>query len=593
MKKFFTWLLIMILSLSLTACGTSVGSGSATSTIKDGTYTGEGIGKGGPIKVEVTIKDDTITGIKVVSHSETEGLDKSMDTLTENILKTNSADQDAISGCTLTSKGFLEAVNAAIASAGATPDMLKKIDGNVGVTTEKKNVEETRDIVIIGAGGAGFNAAIEAKMAGSDVLIIEKLPVAGGNTLISGAEYAAPGNWLQKKENISDNPQLMIEDTLKGGDHKNDPELVKTVAENALDGAVWLRDVVGVEWEDELMFFGGHSVKRSLIPLGASGQEIIKKQLAKAEELNIPIYYDTPATELITDKSGKVVGVKAEGTDTNYTIHTNKAVIIATGGFGSNIEMRKKYNPDIDETILSTNSVGSTGDGIVMAEKIGAALTGMEYIQTYPICDPLTGTLLYYDDARLYGHTVIVNKEGKRFVEELGRRDVMSMAIKAQTGHAAYELIDHNGFVESKLQENHAAELDYLYKNDLLVKADTLDEVAAFFEIEAEELKKTVTNYNSYVDAGKDPEFNKRSLPSKIEKGPFYMIKAVPAVHHTMGGIKINPNAQVINTEGKVIEGLYAAGEVTGGIHGTNRLGSNALADITVFGRIAGQNAAK
>ena len=341
------------------------------------------------------------------------------------------------------------------------------------------------------------------------------------------------------------------------------------------------------------MFFGGHSVKRSLIPLGASGQEIIKKQLKKAEELGIPVLYNTPATELIVDETGKVVGVKAEGPDANYSFKTNKAVILATGGFGSNIEMRKKYNPDIDESILSTNTVGSTGDGIIMAQAVGADVVGMEYIQTYPICDPLTGTLLYFDDARLYGHTVIVNKEGKRFVEELGRRDVMSMAIKAQTGHVCYELIDQNGFEQSKLQENHARELEYLYDNKLLVKADTLDEIAAFFELDAAELKKTVDNYNSYVAAGSDPEFNKRSLPSTIEKGPFYMIKAVPAVHHTMGGIKINTDAQVVNAQGKVIEGLYAAGEVTGGIHGTNRLGSDALADITVFGRIAGKNAAK
>lgn len=217
----------------------------------------------------------------------------------------------------------------------------------------------------------------------------------------------------------------------------------------------------------------------------------------------------------------------------------------------------------------------------------------MEYIQTYPICDPLTGTLLYYDDARLYGHTIIVNKEGKRFVEELGRRDVMSMAIKAQTGHVCYELLDQKGFEASKLQENHGPELEYLYKNDLLVKADTIKEAADFFGIDAVELQKTVDKYNSYVADGNDPEFNKRSLPSTVEVGPFYILKATPAVHHTMGGIKINTNAQVLDTEGNVIEGLYAAGEVTGGIQGANRLGSNALADITVFGRIAGQNAAK
>ncbi len=599
MKKLLSLLLVILLAISLVGCNTPVNSENGKkeapkeeTKIKDGVYEGTGLGKGGEIKVSVNIKGDAITEIKTLSHNETSGFDTAIDTLAEKMISLNSTDVDIVSGCTLTSKGFTEAVNAALTSAGATADMLKKTDS--GQKNEaKKDIVESHDIVIIGAGGAGLTAAIEAKAAGADVIVLEKMPMAGGNTLISGAEYAAANNWIQKKEGIEDSAELHIQDTLKGGDNLAKEELVRIMAENALAGAEWLRDEVGVIWEDELMFFGGHSVKRSLIPLGASGREIITKLAAKAEKMDIPVLLNTKATSLITDSNGKVVGVKAEGEDANYTFNTSKAVIIASGGFGSNVEMRVKYNPDIDGSILSTNTTGSTGDGIVMAEDIGANLLGMEYIQTYPICDPLTGTLLYYDDARLYGHTVIVNKEGKRFVEELGRRDVMSMAIKAQTGSVCYELLDQNGFVASKLQENHGPELDYLYRNDLLVKADTLDKAAEFFGIDAAELKSTVDKYNSYVEEGKDPEFNKRSLPSKVEVGPFYILKAAPAVHHTMGGIEINENAQVLNKDGKIIEGLYAAGEVTGGIQGSNRLGSNALADITVFGRIAGQNAAK
>ncbi len=599
MKKFLSLLLVMLLAISLVGCNTPVNSDNKEkeaqkeeTKIKDGVYEGTGIGKGGEIKVSVNIKGDVITEINTLSHNETPGFDAAIDTLTEKMISLNSTDVDIVSGCTLTSKGFTEAVNAALTSAGATADMLKKTD--TGLKNEaKKDIVESHDIVIIGAGGAGLTAAIEAKAAGADVIVLEKMPMAGGNTLISGAEYAAANNWIQKKEGIEDSAELHAQDTLKGGDNLAKEEIVKIMAENALAGAEWLRDEVGVIWEDELMFFGGHSVKRSLIPLGASGREIITKLVAKAEKMDIPVLLNTKATSLITDSNGKVVGVKAEGEDANYTFSTSKAVIIASGGFGSNVEMRVKYNPDIDGSILSTNTTGSTGDGIVMAEDIGANLLGMEYIQTYPICDPLTGTLLYFDDARLYGHTVIVNKEGKRFVEELGRRDVMSMGIKAQTGNVCYELLDQNGFVASKLQENHGPELDYLYRNDLLVKADTLGKAAEFFGIDAAELKNTVDKYNSYVEEGKDPEFNKRSLPSKLEVGPFYILKAAPAVHHTMGGIEINENAQVLNKDGKIIEGLYAAGEVTGGIQGSNRLGSNALADITVFGRIAGQNAAK
>lgn len=604
MKKICIYLLMIAMVVTMAGCSQSAAveepaapaaeetAPAAENAIENGTYQGVGEGKGGDISVEVTIEDDVITAINVLEQNETEGLDQAIVTLTEEILRTNSLDVDTVAGASVTSNGFVEAVTAALATANATPEMLKAIEvTEVEVTRE--SVEETHDVVVIGAGGAGLTAAIEAKAAGADVIVLEKMPAAGGNTLISGAEYAASNNWLQKEMGIEDSVEQHMEDTLKGGDHVNNPDLVRVVAENALAGAEWLRDFVGVVWEDELMQFGGHSAKRSLIPEGASGREIIKKQLAKAEEMGIPVLLNTKATVLITDEAGKVVGVEAEGKDADYVFNTNKAVIIASGGFGSNVEMRVKYNPDIDGSILSTNSPGSTGDGIVMAEAVGADLTGMEYIQTYPICDPLSGTLLYVDDARLYAHTVIVNLEGKRFVEELGRRDEMSMAIKAQTGSVCYELMDQNGFDKSHLQENHAAEIEYLYNNDLFVKADTLEEAAAFFGIDAAELKITVDNYNSYVADGVDPEFNKRSMPSTIEQAPFYILKAVPAVHHTMGGIMINENAQVVNTDGQVIEGLFAAGEVTGGIHGKNRLGSNAIADITVFGRIAGQNAAK
>ncbi len=594
MKKFFVFLLAMLMIVGAVGCSnqSNTSADSEANAIKNGVYKGVGNGRGGDISIEVTIEDDIIRDIKVLSQNETGGLDTAIDTLSEEIIAKNTLDVDTVSGATVTSNGFIEAVTAALKTANATPDMLKKVE--VGdKSTSKKDVSETHDIVVIGAGGAGLTAAIEAKLDGADVIVLEKMPIAGGNTLISGAEYAAPNNWIQEKEGIKDSIEQHIQDTLNGGDNINNPELVRVVAENALADAIWLRDEVGVVWEDELMQFGGHSVKRSLIPKGASGKEIITKQLKKAEEINIPILLDTKATALITDANGKVIGVEAEGKDANYTFNTNKAVIIASGGFGSNVEMRIKYNPAIDDSILSTNSPGSTGDGIVMAEDAGADLVGMEHIQTYPICDPLTGTLLYFDDARLYGHTAIVNKEGKRFVEELGRRDEVSMAIKAQSGSVCYELLDQKGFDESNLQENHGPEIEYLYNNDLLVKGDTLEESAAFFDIDAKELKTTVDKYNSYVKDGKDPEFNKRSLPSTIDTAPYYILKAAPAVHHTMGGIKINTNAQVINKDGKIVEGLFAAGEVTGGVHGKNRLGSNALADITVFGRIAGQNAAK
>ncbi|MEG1878540.1 MAG: flavocytochrome c, partial [Pseudoflavonifractor sp.] len=540
-NKLLALLLATCMTLTLAACGApaakpTTAPSAAPSAVKDGSYKGEGVGKGGKIEIEVAIAGDKITGITVLSHNETPGLADAMITLTDEIVTTNSVEVDTVAGCTLTSDGFLQAVNAALAAAGAPAELFHAAAAAGDKTL--KAVSESHDVVVIGSGGAGLAAAIEAKAAGADVIILEKMPTSGGNTRISGAEMAAPGNWIQKRDGIEDSVDLFYNDILTGGDNKNDPALVRIVAEGALGGAEWLRDTCNVTWENDLMFFGGHSVMRSLIPQGASGVEIIDKMIAKVAAEGIPVLYSTKATELISE-GGKVTGVKAEGNGNAYTI-TAKNVILATGGFGANVEMRVKYNPEIDGSILSTNSVGSTGDGIVMGEAVGAGLTGMEYIQTYPICDPLSGALLYFDDARLYGHSLIVNKEGKRFVEELGRRDVMSMAIKAQTGSVCYELIDQKGFDESKILENHGPEVDYLYSNKMLVKADTLEEAAKFFGIDEAEFLKTVANYNTYVKDGKDPEFNKRKLTNPIENGPFYIVEAAPAVHHTMGGLTIN-----------------------------------------------------
>ena len=255
--------------------------------------------------------------------------------------------------------------------------------------------------------------------------------------------------------------------------------------------------------------------------------------------------------------------------------------------------MRKQYNPKMDEKILSTNSVGSTGDGIVMAQELGAQVVDMQYIQTYPTCDVETGALLYVGDVRLEGRSILVNLEGKRFVEELERRDVISFAVTEQTGGVSYMFWDEASMQASGVAASHQQEYDDLIRRGKLVKADTMEEACAHFGINAEELKATVERYNQYAADGKDLEFNKRGTLTAFGEGPYYIMVSTPAIHHCMGGLKINTSAQVMDTEGNVIPGLYAAGEVTGDIHGTNRLGSDAIADIIVYGRIAGENAAK
>ncbi|MDU1912067.1 flavocytochrome c [Fusobacterium sp.] len=560
---------------------------------KEGTYVGEAKGYRGEVKVEVKTSKNKIEEVKVIKNTDTPIISESAaKKVPEQIVKYQSLRVDGVSGATGTSRALTLAVRNALKNSGTDLKELNKKP----VIEPKKLVKETqkKDVVVIGAGGAGLVAAIEAKNNGAqNVIVLEKMAFAGGNTLISGGEYAAPNNWVQVKKGLKDSNDAFYNDILKGGDNEGDPKLVRVLADNALSGAEWLKDYINMTFEDRQMFFGGHSVERSLVPQGATGVEMISKLLAKAKELNIPVLYETPAVELIVDK-GRVTGVKALSEDKEYTFLAKDGVILASGGFGSNLEMRVKYNKDVDENILSTNTVGITGDGITMSEKIGAQLEDMPFIQTYPTCDPISGALLYFGDVRLVGGSILVNQEGKRFVEELERRDVISMAIKNQTGNAAYQFCDEAQVKLSGVAEHHEDEMNYLFNNKLLVKADTIKEAADFFGIDAVELEKTVEKYNQYAKDGKDLEFNKRGKLTPFEaKGPFYIMKAVPAVHHTMGGVKIDENARVINTKGEIIKGLYGAGEVTGDIHGTNRLGSDAIADITVFGRIAGQNVVK
>lgn len=583
MKKGMSILLSLVLVLCLAACGLAEG-------IAGGVYEGVGQGKGGDIKVEVTLKDAEIADIKVIEHGETPGFADALQTLSAQMISTNQVNVDIVSGATLSSKGIIAAVTDALSKAGVTPDQLTAKEAEAAPAAERED-EYNADVIIVGAGGAGLSAAITAAEDGASVIIIEKMSNVGGNTLISGGEMAAPGNWLQQEAGVEDSVEQFYNDILSGGDNENDPELVRVVAENALDAATWLRDDVGVEFEDYMLFFGGHSVMRSLVPKGASGVELIGKLNARAEAVGVVIHKNTPATELVmTD--GRVSGVKAEydGKEVMYT--ANQGVILATGGFGSNLEMRKANNPDMDEKILSTNSVGSTGDGIVMAQALGAQTVDMQYIQTYPTCDPETGTLLYVGDVRLEGRAILVNLEGKRFVEELERRDVISKAVTEQTGGVSYMFWDEASMQASGVAAAHQQEYDNLISRGILVKADTMEEACAHFGIDVDELRATVERYNQYAKDGKDLEFNKRGTLTAFTDGPYYIMMTKPAIHHTMGGLKINTNAQVIDTEGNVIPGLFAAGEVTGDIHGTNRLGSDAIADITVFGRTAGHNAA-
>ena len=579
----------LLSAAALLAAGTLSASVFAAPTTVEGT----GVGKHGDITVAVTFDAGKIQDIKIVKNAENPILAKKVFTdLKDQVVAFSSTDVDLVSGATFSAKGFIDAVNDAAKKAGVT---LAKADKKALKKAARELPKTSNyDVVVIGAGGAGFSAAITARNAGANVVLLEKMPAVGGNSLISGAEMNVARNWVQPKLGINDDsPELHAQDTFKGGDGKGDMKVINVMTHEALDAAKWCRDYLGVRFEDDnLFFFGGHSRKRALIPVGHTGTEFIAKFQAKADELGIPVITNMKAEELIKNKDGRVVGVKATMDGSEYTFNAKGGVVLATGGFGANPEMVKKYNPKIDERFKTTDAPGSTGEALYMAERAGAQLVNMGYIQTYPICDPISGAIELIADARFDG-AIMLNQEGKRFVEELQRRDVLSEAILNQTGRYCWVLWNDKIGSISNTVKAHANEYEAFTKQGVMATCDDLKCIADFTKIPFDQLQKTVKRVSDMAGKGNDKDFNHRAGLMDMQQGKYYVIKAVPSTHHTMGGVRINEKAEALTAEGKVIPGLWAAGEVTGVTHGTNRLGGNAYTDIIVFGRIAGEAAAK
>lgn len=575
-----------------TLLAATVGLMSAAAVAAPVTTQGTGVGKHGDMTVAVTFDNGRIQAIEIVKEAENPVLAKKVYTdLKAAVIASNSADLDAISGATFSSKAFLDAVKDAAKKAGVT---LSKADAKA-IKKVVKNIPAVSnyDVVVIGAGGAGFSAAIEAKNAGANVVLLEKMPAVGGNSLISGAEMNAARNWVQPKLGIlDDSAERHAADTFKGGDKKGDMKVINVMTANALDAAKWCRDYLGVRFEDDnLFFFGGHSRKRALIPVGHTGTEFIAKFQAKADELGIPVITDMKAEELIKDKTGRVVGVKATSHGATYTFNAKGGVVLATGGFGANKAMVKKYNPKIDERFKTTDAPGTTGEALYMAKRAGAQLVNMGYIQTYPICDPISGVIELIADSRFDG-AIMLNQEGKRFVEELERRDVLSEAILKQTGNYCWVLWNDNIGKISNTVKEHPTEYEAFTKQGIMATCPDLKCIADFTKMPLKQLESTVKRVSSMAGKGNDKDFHHRGGLMDMSEGQYYVIKAVPSTHHTMGGVRINEKAQALTAKGQVIPGLWAAGEVTGVTHGTNRLGGNAYTDIIVFGRIAGEAAA-
>ena len=631
-KRIAALALAAVMAFGLAGCGGSssstAGSAQSGETGVSGEFTGTAQGMG-EVTVTVTLTDGAITGCVIEGPDETEGIGSVvLENAPDEIVSANKGSIDVVAGATITSNAVNEALAAALAAAGLDA---ADFTGSAaeGQTAEDKVIDT--DVVVVGAGGAGMTAAITAAQAGRNVVVLESQAMVGGNsvratgglnaaktpaqdenefneaagvekTLESAAnDYAdnetitalaetVAQQWAEYQANpvgYFDSVELMELDTMIGGKGINDPALVETLCSNSADAIVWLSEQ-GIDLPS-VSSFGGASVKRIHRPLDDEGKVIsvgsymIPRLEDKCEEEGVEILLNTTATKILTDAEGAAVGIEATDNKTGGTVTVNaKAVILATGGFGANLDMVVEYKPDL-AGFMTTNAAGAQGQGIDMAVAIGAGTVDMDQIQIHPTVEANTAALIT-EGLRGDG-AILVNAEGNRFTDEVGTRDVVSAAEIAQTGSYSWLIIDQAMADASSVIQGYI-------NNGYTVTGETYEELAGAMGVDPAAFTATMEKWNAAVAAGVDEEFGRTSFANPLDTAPYYAIKVTAGIHHTMGGLTINPQTQVLAGDGSVIAGLYAAGEVTGGVHGANRLGGNAVADFTVFGRIAGQQAA-
>ena len=614
---------IIAVSLFGYGCGAKPASTSSDAGVS-GDFTGTAKGFGGDVSVTLTLTDGAITGCTAEGKDETQGVgSEAIAKMPGEIAESGSIAVDGVSGATVTSTAIKEAAAAALTAAGLNPDDYKTAVEKTG-SAEDSTVEA--DVVVVGAGGAGMTAAITAAGEGKSVVILESQSMVGGNsvratggmnagktvyqeenefgesagvekTLKTAAEKYADNEtitalaktvseqWAAYQANPTgyfDSVELMELDTMIGGKGINDPELVETLCANSADAIDWL-DEHGITLHN-VSSFGGASVKRIHRPVNAEGKTVsvgsymIPLLEENCKKAGVQILLNTTANEILTDANGAAAGIKATGS-TGETVTVNaKAVVLTTGGFGANLDMVVKYKPEL-KGFMTTNAAGIQGQGIEMAEAIGAATVDMDQIQIHPTVEANTAALIT-EGLRGDG-AVLINAEGKRFIDEVGTRDVVSAAEIAQTGSYSWLVVDQAMVDASSVIQGYI-------KKGYTVTGETYEELGKAMGVDAAAFAETMDKWNGYVEAKNDPDFGRTSFANPLNTAPYYAVKVTAGVHHTMGGLKINANTEVLNEKGEVIPGLFAAGEVTGGVHGANRLGGNAVADFTVFGRIAG-----
>lgn len=500
-------------------------------------------------------------------------------------------------------RNFLKATGAVTATTGLALATLG-LTASKSVAAEvpmPKKWDESYDVVVVGSGFAGLSAAIEAKNANASVVVLEKMPVAGGNSTINGGGMAVVGSPLQAAAGVKDSVDLMLADMFKAGLGLNYPVQARMVAEKSLEAFLWCRDYLGVKFKSKLAQFGGHSAPRTHTTHNQSGSGFVRPMLAKVKELGVPLKKKTYVKRLIQDKGGRVVGLEVitryvegrENSGPTKFIKANKGVIMAAGGFAADVTYRSTQDPRLTAEINTTNHSGATGECLKEMLRVGANPVQLSWVQLGPWASPDEkgfGLAPIFAAYSAFTHGVMINPAtGERFVDELADRKVRADAI-IKTGNVSVAICDADGVTAS------AHVMPKLLDRKVVITFDSLKDLAAHYKIPYAKLKAQIERYNSYVAKKNDPEFGKPLIMKQkpIVNAPFYAVRLWPKAHHTMGGVEINTKAEAINIEtGTPIAGLFACGEATGGTHGACRLGTAAIPDCIVFGRIAGKNAAK
>ena len=568
--------LFLLLLLFAASCSHNDGPEPETHVLMDGVWVGSGEGRGGTIIASVEVKDHAVSQVTIVSQSESSFAQETINTLVERAVGREdllNPEVDAISGATLTSNGVIGAINMALLEAK-------------GERADKKMVysDGSCDIVIVGAGGAGLSAAVAAAESGAgSIIVLEKRGIIGGNTNYSTGGINAAETDTQKSLGIEDSKQLFFDDTMRGGKDENFPELVWIFVEHAPGTINWLIGK-GADLSD-VGLMGGSSVKRTHRPKGgtAIGPHLMKVLKTASADENIEIRTSNTVLGL-TSSGSTVTGVQVQNADGSTYKLKAKAVIISTGGFGANLEMVEEYQPWL-HGFATLNHPGATGDAFGWVTALGGATVQMENIQIHPTAEAENHILI--TEAVRGNGAILVNREAKRFVNEMETRDVVSAAILRQTSGDAYLIFDQE--VRKSL-----ASIETYANQHLLKEGSTLSELADAAGLPLEALEATMIRYAAQQKAGVDEDFGRSAteMTAALQTPPFYAVRVKPAIHHTMGGLRVNTGTQVLKADGTPIPGLYAAGEVTGGLHGANRLGGNGVADIVVNGKLAGEAAA-